>query len=79
MPELARFGAFKICVFPGDHLPAHFHVLGRGWSVMIEIVSLRILKGAGPRGSVEEAIAWARVPDNSYRLCHEWRRLNERE
>lgn len=41
--------------------------------------SFQILRGKGPKAVLEEAIKWAMVPYNMYRLAHEWRRLNERD
>lgn len=79
MPELVRLTNCKVCIYPGDHLPPHFHVRGRGWVVSVDIVSLKAIAGSGPRGDIEEAIRWARVPDNLYRLTSEWRRLNDRD
>lgn len=57
MPELVRLSGCRVCIYPGDHLPAHFHVRGPGWAVMVEIVSLRVLKGNGSKVAIEEAIA----------------------
>ena len=79
MPEVVRLSGCKICVYPGDHAPPHFHVRGPGWNVLIGMGSLRVLKGSGPRADIAEAVAWAGIPDNALRLRSEWRRLNERE
>ena len=79
MPEIVRLTNCKICIYPGDHLPPHFHVRGPGWSVSIVIASFRVLKGKGPKADLEEAIRWATDPDHMYRLAAEWRRFNERD
>jgi Domain of unknown function (DUF4160) len=79
MPEIVRLSNCKICVYPGDHLPAHFHVRGSGWNVSISMNTLLLLKGKGPKADIMAAIEWASVPDNRVRLLSEWRRLNERD
>ena len=78
-PEIIRLSNCKICVYPADHLPAHFHVRGPGWSASIGMNSLQVLKGKGPKADIMEAIEWASVPENRLRLTSEWRRLNERD
>lgn len=79
MPEIVRLSNAKICIFPGDHAPPHFHLMGPGWTAMIEIASLELLRGKAPRRDLAEAVAWALVPENLALLASEWRRLNERE
>jgi hypothetical protein len=78
MPEVVRLKRCKICIYPGDHRPSHFHVRGAGWRVAVDLVTFSV-RGRGERVAIEEAIAWARTPDNLNRLASEWRRLNERE
>ncbi|NVO13481.1 MAG: DUF4160 domain-containing protein [Rhodoplanes sp.] len=79
MPMIVRLSQCKICIYPGDHMPPHFHVRGPGWTAAIELGSFRVLKGRGPKSALEEAITWAESPDNQDRLAHAWRRLNERD
>jgi len=79
MPEIVRLTNCKVCMYAGDHAPPHFHVRGPGWTASITIASFRILKGRGPKADLEEAIKWAMMPNNMYRLAYEWRRLNERD
>ena len=79
MPEIVRLSNSKICIFPGDHAPPHFHLKGPDWMASIEITSLELLKGKAPRGDLEEALQWATISENSALLASEWRRLNERE
>jgi Domain of unknown function (DUF4160) len=78
MPEIVRLKRCKICIYPGDHLPPHFHVRGPEARAAIDLVTFRV-RGRGEKAAIEEAIAWARVPDNHARLAHEWKRLNERD
>ena len=79
MPEIVRLTNSKICIFPDDHAPPHFHLIGPGWKITIDITTLEVLKGKAPKADVGEAIRWATVPDNLVTLVSEWRRLNERD
>jgi hypothetical protein len=79
MPEVVKLASCKICIYAGDHAPPHFHILGRGWSAVVDIASLELTKGGGPKGSLREAVRWAELPENLALLAAEWRRLNDRE
>jgi hypothetical protein len=78
MPEIVRLRRCKICMYPGDHRPPHFHVRGSGWGVAVDLLTFAV-RGRGEKAAIEEAIAWAQVFENGERLMQEWRRLNERE
>lgn len=77
MPEIVRLSSCKICLYPGDHAPPHFHIRGRGWSVVIDMASLELTRGRGPKPAIVEAVEWAK--ENLALLQAEWRRLNERD
>ena len=79
MPEIVRLSNSKVCIYPGDHGPPHFHLRGPGWSAQIEIATLEVLRGKAARSDLAEAIQWAAVPENLALLVREWKRLNERE
>jgi hypothetical protein len=53
--------------------------MGRGWKLTIDITTLEVLRGRGPKADVAEAIRWATVTENLVILIDAWRRLNERE
>jgi hypothetical protein len=79
MPTLVRLNNCKVCIFAGDHAPPHFHVVGPGWKVTVEITTLEILSGRGPRVDLREAMEWALQAENLVSLVNEWVRLNERD
>jgi hypothetical protein len=35
MPTVLRIGGLRVVIYPNDHPPAHVHVLGPGWLVVI--------------------------------------------
>src|SRR5271165_5298069 len=47
MPTILRLGGLRIVIYPNDHPPAHVHVIGRGWEVVIDLVRLEIREAIG--------------------------------
>jgi len=37
MPTLLRSGGLRVVIYPNDHPPAHVHVVGPGWVVVINL------------------------------------------
>jgi len=69
----------KIYIYPGDHNPPHFHIKGPNSNALVDLVTLKVIKGKVLKTDLDEAIAWASKPENLAILTAEWRRLNERE
>lgn len=61
MPEISRFFGIVIRMFYGDHEPAHFHAVYDDHEALIEIETLKVLRGALPRRSLALVIEWAIV------------------
>ena len=38
MPTVLRSGSLRVVIYPNDHPPAHVHVLGPDWVVVINLV-----------------------------------------
>ncbi len=76
MPTIAQFGSVKIEMYPGDHLPPHFHLRGPNSRAMVGIDTLTVLRGRADRRDLAEVLAWAAA--NRALLHSEWSRLNER-
>lgn len=74
MATVRRFGSFKIAIYPDDHAPPHFHVEGKGFKVVVDIRTLRVIKGDARKAG--EAMDWART--RTALLLTEWNRLNRR-
>jgi hypothetical protein len=77
MPTIHVLSNSKVCMYADDHDPPHFHVLGPGWSGVIDLDTLTICRGGIPKADYLEAVQWAK--ENSLFLLSEWRRLNERD
>ena len=60
-----------------DHAPPHFHLLGPGWSAVIQLDTLTVVRGRAPARELGEALDWARA--NQGYLAAKWAELNERD
>lgn len=47
MGEIYRVRNLRICIFPKDHLPAHFHVIGPGAHAKLRISDLSVIESKG--------------------------------
>jgi hypothetical protein len=75
----AQLSNCKLYIYPGDHNPPHFHIKGPNSNALVDLVTLKVIKGAASKKDLDEAIAWTKKPGNLEFLAAEWRRLNERE
>ncbi|MVT68751.1 DUF4160 domain-containing protein [Bradyrhizobium pachyrhizi] len=75
----AQLSNCKIYIYPGDHNPPHFHLKGPNSNALVDLVTLRVIKGKASKKDLDEAIDWVKQPGNLELLASEWRRLNERE
>lgn len=67
-----------IQMYPDNHNPPHFHLVGPDFEIMVRLDNLDVLEGSGKiaRRIFQDAIAWAEA--NKEELYREWVRLNER-
>lgn len=47
MPTVLRVDGLRIVIYPNDHPPAHVHVLGPGWVVVINLLGLEVRETIG--------------------------------
>jgi hypothetical protein len=59
MPVIELFEGIKILIFSNDHNPPHFHVYYANYKAMIEISSLKIIKGDLPNKQYHRVVEWA--------------------
>jgi hypothetical protein len=76
MPTIKVFRAAKLCMYPGDHRPPHFHIVGPDFQVLVRIIDCEVIAGEARAAQIAEAMAWARA--NREVLMRRWADLNER-
>ena len=64
-----RNNKYRLEVRERDHGPAHVHLTGGGFDVIIDLASL-VTDGEWPRGLREEVLAW--VSAHRKELMEEW-------
>jgi hypothetical protein len=55
MPEIARFGSFKLLMFFQDENPPHVHINGAGFAAKMRISTGDLLAGDAPKRVVKQA------------------------
>jgi hypothetical protein len=60
MPLVAAFDGIKIEFYWDEHPPPHFHVEYAEHQALIDIDSLRVIRGSLPVAQYRKVVAWAR-------------------
>lgn len=77
MLTVARLRNSKIQIFPDDHNPPHFRLIGPNSNAQIAIATLRVLAGRADRRDLREAMTYAKA--HRAELLAIWEKLNERD
>ncbi len=70
MPEIARFGSFKLLMFFQDENPPHVHIKGPGFAAKMRISNGELLAGAAPNKVLRQARRW--VAEHRTELSAMW-------
>jgi hypothetical protein len=74
IPVLARLRYCVIFMYPGDHNPPHFHVVGfDGRDAQVRLGAWTVINGSVDRRALQEAVEWAR--ENPVFLEDRWNEL----
>lgn len=62
MPTIIRIRGLRVFLWPGDHIPPQFHILGPGYTARVRIEDLAVSdeRGRRPAGFFE-VMQWARA------------------
>jgi hypothetical protein len=58
MPEIRRFGGFRLLMFFQDEYPPHVHINGADFAAKLRISNGELLAGAAPGKVLRQARAW---------------------
>jgi hypothetical protein len=70
MPEIERFGGFKLVMFFQDENPPHVHIKGPGFAAKMRISNGDLLAGDAPNRVVKQARRW--VEAHQAELLERW-------
>lgn len=59
MPQISSGHGIKIYIYFNDHHPPHFHAIGGGFEVIIEIATQQVYEGSAPRSELARIKKWA--------------------
>jgi hypothetical protein len=75
MPTVLRDSGLRVVIYPNDHPPAHVHVLGPGWIVVINLMDLEVREAIGCERR-EAGRALRLIAARRETLMAAWRRLH---
>jgi hypothetical protein len=70
MPEIRRFGGFKLLMFFQDENPPHVHLTGPGFAAKIRISNGDVLAGNAPNRVLKQARRW--IEEHQMELLALW-------
>jgi hypothetical protein len=70
MPTIAIVDGVKIMMYANDHPPAHFHALFAEYRAVIDIGTLKLVRGQLPSAKRGAIVKWA-APRRA-KLLHAW-------
>ena len=75
MPTVLRLEGLRVVIYPNDHPPAHVHVIGPGWVVVVDLLGpeVREVIGCNER---EARRVLRLVADHQVTLMEAWRRYH---
>ena len=75
MPTVLRVDGLRCVIYPNDHPPAHVHVIGPGWVVVIDLLGLEVREVIGC-SEPEARRALRLVADRQMARMEAWRRIH---
>lgn len=77
MPTISMFYGIIIQMFWDDHAPPHFHALYGEYEVLINIITLEIIKGSMPRRALSLVLEWASL--HRAELLEDWKLCDQHQ
>jgi hypothetical protein len=75
MPTVLRVDGLRVAIYPNDHPPAHVHVIGPGWVVVINLNGPEVREVIGCNEH-EAGRVLRLVAEHRSALMEAWRRLH---
>lgn len=75
MPTVLRSEGVRVAIYPNDHPPAHVHVIGPGWVVVVNLLGPEVREAIGCN-EPEAKRALRLVAEHRTALLEAWRRIH---
>jgi hypothetical protein len=75
MPTVLRIDGLRVVIYPNDHPPAHVHVIGAGWVVVINLIGLELREAIGCK-EPEARRVLRLIADHRDELMSAWRHIH---
>ena len=75
MPTVLRIDGFRVVIYPNDHPPAHVHIIGPGWVVVVNLLGPEVREAIGC-SEPEAGRVLRLVTDHQAALTEAWRRYH---
>ena len=75
MPTVLRIGGLRVVIYPADHHPAHVHVIGPGWAVVVNLMAIELREAIGCNEAQARDVLRLLAPHQSM-LLEAWRRIH---
>lgn len=79
MPTVLRFAGLRFVIYPGDHRPAHVHVIGRGGEAVFNLQCPKgppVLREAYGLTRADVARIRATIADQLHLFCSSWESMH---
>lgn len=77
MPTVLRVGGLRFVVYPNDHAPAHVHVFGPGWAVVVNLDGPQVRELVGPCSRRDARYVLNLTAEHGAALMAAWRRFHD--
>ena len=77
MPTISIFYGIVIQMFWQEHPPPHFHALYAEYEILIDIRTLKIIRGHLPKRAMALVLEWAR--EHRTELLEDWKLCTQRQ
>lgn len=76
MPTILRLGGLRFVVYPNDRAPAHVHVIGPDWTVVVNLHGPELREVVGLCSQCDARRVLDLVAEHGASLLEGWRRFH---
>jgi hypothetical protein len=75
VPTILRIDGWRVVVYPNDHPPAHVHVIGPGWVVVVNLLGPEVREVIGCREPDARRVLRV-IDEHQTALMEAWKRYH---